>query len=71
VIVAPDAAEIECFRGLVAERLGLYFEDGKLDFLADVLRQRMADTGCERRIRKRISQHEVFGGKKAQVACNT
>jgi chemotaxis protein methyltransferase CheR len=46
VIVAPAAAEIECFRGLVAERLGLYFEDGKLDFLADVLRQRMEDTGC-------------------------
>jgi chemotaxis protein methyltransferase CheR len=46
VIAAPAAAEIESFRGLVAERLGLYFEDGKLDFLADVLRQRMADSGC-------------------------
>jgi chemotaxis protein methyltransferase CheR len=41
------AAEIECFRGLVAERLGLHFEDGKLDFLADVLRQRMEATRCE------------------------
>ena len=41
------AAEIECFRGLVAERLGLHFEDGKLDFLADVLRQRMEATGCD------------------------
>jgi len=46
VIVAPAADQIECFRGLVAERLGLYFEDSKLDFLADVLRHRMEDTGC-------------------------
>jgi len=57
VIVAPAAAEIECFRGLVAERLGLHFEDAKLDFLADVLRQRMEDTGCHvfTEYRKRIS----------------
>lgn len=48
MIVAPAAAEIESFRGLVAERLGLHFEDGKLDFLADVLRKRMEDTGCHR-----------------------
>ena len=46
MIVAPAAAEIECFRGLMAERLGLHFEDSKLDFLADVLRQRMEETGC-------------------------
>lgn len=48
MIVAPMAAEIESFRGLVAERLGLHFEDAKLDFLADVLRKRMEDTGCSR-----------------------
>jgi chemotaxis protein methyltransferase CheR len=46
VIVAPATDEVESFRGLVAERLGLHFEDGKLDFLADVLRKRMEDTGC-------------------------
>jgi chemotaxis protein methyltransferase CheR len=40
------AAEIESFRSLVAQRLGLYFEDAKLDFLADVLRQRMESAGC-------------------------
>jgi chemotaxis protein methyltransferase CheR len=40
-----DTADIECFRDLVAERLGLHFEDGKLDLLADVLRQRMEATG--------------------------
>ena len=57
MIVAPAAAEIECFRGLVAERLGLHFEDSKLDFLADVLRQRMEETGCHlfSAYRKRIS----------------
>jgi chemotaxis protein methyltransferase CheR len=46
VIVTPAAADIECFRGLMAQRLGLYFEDSKLDFLADVLRKRMEETGC-------------------------
>jgi chemotaxis protein methyltransferase CheR len=46
VILAAGAAEIECFRVAIAERLGLRFEDSKLDFLADVLRQRMEDTGC-------------------------
>lgn len=46
MIEALDAAEIESFRDLVLRRLGLYFDDGKLDFLADVLRKRMGDTGC-------------------------
>jgi chemotaxis protein methyltransferase CheR len=57
VIVAPAVAEIQCFRGLMAERLGLYFEDSKLDFLADVLRQRMEETGCHQfsAYRQRIS----------------
>jgi len=57
VIVAPAVAEIEYFRGLVAEHLGLHFEDSKLDFLADVLRKRMEDTGCHlfSEYRKRIS----------------
>ncbi|HYL62683.1 MAG TPA: CheR family methyltransferase [Candidatus Methylomirabilis sp.] len=66
MIVAPAAAEIECFRGLVAERLGLYFEDSKLDFLADVLRQRMEDTGCHlfSAYRKRISS---FAGERSET----
>ena len=45
--MALAAAEIECFRSLVAQRLGLYFDDAKLDFLADVARQRMEATGCD------------------------
>jgi chemotaxis protein methyltransferase CheR len=42
---------------MVAERLGLYFEDGKLDLLRDVLRRRMEDIGCHHFLeyRKHIS----------------
>jgi chemotaxis protein methyltransferase CheR len=36
--------EIDRFRTLVAKHLGLGFEDGKLDYLADVLRGRLQDT---------------------------
>ena len=46
MIVEPAAAEIESFRGLVTECLGLYFEDSRLDFLADVLRKRMESSEC-------------------------
>jgi chemotaxis protein methyltransferase CheR len=66
MIVAPAAAEIECFRGLVAERLGLHFEDSKLDFLADVLRQRMGETGCHQfsAYRNRISS---LAGERSEI----
>jgi len=66
VIVAPAAAEIERFRGLVAERLGLYFEDGKLDLLAQVLRQRMENTGCRQfsAYQNRISS---FAGERSEI----
>jgi chemotaxis protein methyltransferase CheR len=65
-MVAPAAAEIESFRGLVAERLGLYFEDSKLDFLADVLRQRMEDSACHQfsAYQKRISS---FAGERNEI----
>src|SRR4029077_2269193 len=43
--VTVAAAEIECFRSRVAQRMGLHFEDAKLEFLADILRQRMESTG--------------------------
>ena len=42
----PAPPEIQTFRNLVAERLGLQFEDGKMDMLADILRERMEETGC-------------------------
>ncbi len=37
--------DVERFRVALASRLGLYFEDGKLAFLADVLRRRIESTG--------------------------
>jgi chemotaxis protein methyltransferase CheR len=46
--VTLAADDIECFRSLVAQRLGLYFDDSRLDFLADVVRQRMETTRCDR-----------------------
>lgn len=36
-----DRTDIERFRAIVAQRFGLQYDDGKLDFLADVLRRRM------------------------------
>jgi chemotaxis protein methyltransferase CheR len=36
-----DHTDIERFRAIVARRFGLQYDNGKLDFLADVLRQRM------------------------------
>jgi chemotaxis methyl-accepting protein methylase len=44
--IALAATEIECFRTLVTQRFGLYFGEPRLDFLADVVRQRMEATGC-------------------------
>jgi chemotaxis protein methyltransferase CheR len=44
--VAVASTDIDHFRALVGQRLGLHFEDGKLDFLAEVLQQRMERTGC-------------------------
>src|SRR5207237_441778 len=39
----PLPADVHRFRAVVARRLGLQFEDGRLDLLADLLQQR-----CER-----------------------
>lgn len=38
---ALNSAEVDHFRSIVAGRLGLQFDDDKLEFLADVLRQRL------------------------------
>jgi len=62
--VALASADVEFFRDLVARRLGLHFEDAKLDFLADVLQRRMEDTRCDlfsvyqRRIASSANRHE-------------
>jgi chemotaxis protein methyltransferase CheR len=36
----PDRLELERFRTMIGRRFGLHYDDGKLDYLADVLRQR-------------------------------
>lgn len=43
-----ERVEIERFREIVVRRFGLQYEDGKLEYLADVLRQRMELVGCPR-----------------------
>src|SRR6201999_1149822 len=64
VIAAPRGADIEGFRALVTRKLGLFFDDAKSDFLADVLRERMGRTSCshfaeyERRIAPMSCQDE-------------
>jgi chemotaxis protein methyltransferase CheR len=42
---AIGTGEIERFRAAIADRLGLYFDEGKVSFLADVLRRRVDATG--------------------------
>jgi chemotaxis protein methyltransferase CheR len=44
----PALAEIEQFRSTVTCHLGLQYEDAKLDYLADVIRQRMQSVGRAR-----------------------
>ena len=44
----PGRADIEQFRAAVTSHLGLHYEDAKLDYLADVMRQRMQTVGRDR-----------------------
>lgn len=48
-MIAPSASDVERFRGIVARRLGLHFDDSKLAFLAGVLGRRAEHRGhnCE------------------------
>ncbi len=43
-----NRADVERFRAVVTRRFGLQYDDSKLDYLADVLRQRMEATGAPR-----------------------
>ena len=43
-----DPADIERFRDIIARRLGLQFDDGKREMLADVLQQRLNARGSVR-----------------------
>jgi chemotaxis protein methyltransferase CheR len=74
--VALAGADVECFRALVARRLGLYFEDAKLDFLADVLQRRMEGTRCDhfslyqKRIAYAANEHEELCALAEQLTVN-
>ena len=46
--VLLKATDISRFRALVSRRIGLLFEDDKLDYLADVLRERLEATAHDR-----------------------
>lgn len=46
--IAIQRDQVERFRTIVAQRLGLHYEDEKLEYLADILRQRMESAGSGR-----------------------
>jgi chemotaxis protein methyltransferase CheR len=41
-----EPTDLDRFRSIIARRLGLQFDDGKTEVLADVLRQRLKARGC-------------------------
>ena len=45
MIAVVSLQEIERFRSIIAQRLGLWFDDGKLEYLAQILERRIAATG--------------------------
>jgi chemotaxis protein methyltransferase CheR len=55
--LTPAPGEIERFRTLVSRRLGLNFENGKLDYLADIMGGRLEDSGC-RDVRTYLARFE-------------
>jgi chemotaxis protein methyltransferase CheR len=48
VSATVDRGDVERFRTLLGQQLGLHFEDDKLDALSDVVRDRMDALGCSR-----------------------
>ena len=46
MIPTVHRADVEKFRAFVSRRVGPHFEDDKLEYLTDVLRQRMQASGC-------------------------
>ncbi|HLJ29842.1 MAG TPA: protein-glutamate O-methyltransferase CheR [Candidatus Angelobacter sp.] len=47
MILTVAHSDLELFRSSIGEGFGLHFEGGKLDFLDDVVRQRIVATGCD------------------------
>jgi chemotaxis protein methyltransferase CheR len=60
-----ERAELDHFRGIVASRLGLQFDEGRLDMLGDVLRQRLEARG--RRSASRYLASLGAGGDREEV----
>jgi len=48
-VIEHGSAEPQRFRGWIAQRLGLHFDDAKLEFLAEVLDRRADKQGLARR----------------------
>jgi chemotaxis protein methyltransferase CheR len=46
MMLVPTAGQIERFRGIIAARLGLEFEDSKLAMLSELLRRRLEQSGA-------------------------
>jgi len=45
-VINPGRVEVERFKNILIQHLGLQFEEGKTDFLSDVLRQRAAESAA-------------------------
>jgi chemotaxis protein methyltransferase CheR len=60
---AVDQLDLRRFQDAIALRLGLHFEDTKIDYLADVLRERMAARGVTRfaAYEARLADREELG----------
>ncbi len=56
-----EAGDVERFRGIVAARLGLQFEDSKLGFLAEVLRKRLDVGNQESTVYLSRLESDAFG----------
>ena len=56
--LVPSRTDIEQFRTVVTCQLGLQYEDAKLDYLADVMRQRVQSLG-----RARFDSYSAYLGQ--------
>ncbi len=59
----PEREKVERFREAIARRLGLEFEDAKLSYLADLLRERAKET-ANRNVAGYLSSFETVPGER-------
>lgn len=62
------AREIERFRSAITQRIGLQFDDARLDYLHEVFRRRIAKRGCDSADYLRHLEHEQSGGEISALA---